>query len=87
MAMRCGARGSHTAVNTLQAQKLHGAAQNLAQPKDFHKLPPFKVDLLRLHAHALADFTNNPHDGAAIHERTSKAVTDQVAVHVTQHAI
>ena len=43
--------------------------------------------LRQIRDRALADFTNNPHDGAAIYERTSKAVTDQVAVHVTQHAI
>jgi hypothetical protein len=36
---------------------------------------------------ALADFTNNLHDGAAIYKHMSKAVMDQVAVHVTQHTI
>ena len=36
---------------------------------------------------ALANFTNNLHNSAAIYERTSKVVMDQMAVHTTHHTI
>ena len=35
----------------------------------------------------LTDFTNNPHDSTAIHKHTTQEVTNQVAMHATQHAI
>ena len=59
--MRCGARGTHAAVNTPRAQKLRVTAQNLAQ--FFYKLPPFTVDLSRLHAELKIHFSHSFDDG------------------------
>ena len=36
---------------------------------------------------ALANFTTNPHNGAAIYKRITQEVTNQVAVSATKHAI
>ena len=43
--------------------------------------------LCQIRDRALTDFTNNLHNSAAIHECMSKVVADQVAMHITHHAI
>ena len=59
MAMRCGAQGTHAAVNTLRAQKLRVTAPNLAQLSEFHELPQFTVNFSRLRKELKEYWTRN----------------------------